>query len=478
MTWPAVVAWVLILAGTLPRSPLYLLYLYFVLGAFGSLTLLPSDGFNLVPQACCAVFFIIKILFSKGQLSRAVDMAIDPAKLGLLFALLAYSLFSAYVMPRLFADIVEVVEMNPGVPWTTKLKPTSSNVSQSVYLTLSVGAVLAFSLVGENPSFRRHFMRALLVGGLVLIVTGIADLTFAATGLEALLEPFRNASYAMLINAEVLESKRVVGLMPEASSFGPACVVAAASLAFLRPCFGSGLWRNCLVPLTIAGLLAMTVLSASSTAIIGLAVAVALFAVNWLRRSLSPNAPARDGLKWEAIITVLAAFAVLAVIVLAPQGMHPVQEFLDELIFNKAESSSYAGRTMWTKAGMAAFFATHGLGVGLGSARTSNFIVAMLSNTGIIGGLLLGCFVLRLYFLPCRSEDPRTTEFVTALKFSLAPWLAMASVSWTVPVFDLGTASVLGLISSLTATSGMSSIRPGTRLLVKQIRTARNPHET
>ena len=43
MTWPAVLSWILIFAGLLPRSPLFLLYLFFGFGTFGSLTLLPSE---------------------------------------------------------------------------------------------------------------------------------------------------------------------------------------------------------------------------------------------------------------------------------------------------------------------------------------------------------------------------------------------------------------------------------------------------
>jgi hypothetical protein len=42
MTWPAVVAWIIIVVGILPRSPIYLVYIFFGLGAFKSLSLLPE----------------------------------------------------------------------------------------------------------------------------------------------------------------------------------------------------------------------------------------------------------------------------------------------------------------------------------------------------------------------------------------------------------------------------------------------------
>ena len=59
----------------------------------------------------------------------------NPAGLGLLFAFLAYGLFSAYVMPRFFARMVEVIPMNTEVPWAVLLSPTSGNITQPAYLT-------------------------------------------------------------------------------------------------------------------------------------------------------------------------------------------------------------------------------------------------------------------------------------------------------------------------------------------------------
>jgi len=159
MTWPAVVVWILILPGIFLSSPLYLLYLFFSLGAFGSLSVLPGESVVLVPQACCGVFLVSKNLLSKGQLSRAIDAAIDPGRLGLLFAFLFYALFSAYVMPRLFAHMVEIITINSEVPWATPLEPTMSNIAQSCYMTLSVGVALVFALSGENAYFRRHYSR-------------------------------------------------------------------------------------------------------------------------------------------------------------------------------------------------------------------------------------------------------------------------------------------------------------------------------
>lgn len=471
MTWAAVLAWALILVAALPRGPVVLLYLFFGFGAFGSLNLLPEGNgvATVLPQAACAVFLIGKILFSKGQIPRAFDAAIDPTKLGLLFAFLFYGLFSAYVMPRFFAHMVEVVEMAATAPWATPLRPTLGNLTQSAYILLSVGCALAFTISGEQTAFRRHYIRANWIGGIALILAGLADMTVPAD----LLEPFRNA-YALLTSAEVMGVKRVVGLMPEASSYGTSCVGAAATLIFIRPCFEGAFLRNYLVPLTGLFLLLMAVLSTSSSAYVGLAVFALLFAGNWLRRALSDDAPAREGLKWEAIISLMAALAGLAVITLIPHAMDPVYDMLDLMVFKKHESDSYLERNNWTKVAMHAFFATYGVGVGIGSVRTSNWFVNILGSTGVIGAALLGSFIVRLYVRRCRASDPRTRELATGLKIGLLPQFAMLALIGTTPDFGVGIAAAMGTITSLVSMHRFAEFRSGGRV-GSQLRTRGHP---
>jgi hypothetical protein len=464
MTWPAIASWILILLATVLPSPLPLMYLMLAFGAFQSLTLFPgfvgdAITLNLLPQSVCAVFLVLKMLLPPRPLACAIDAAIDPAKLSVLFIFLALALFSAYVMPRFFSRMVEVIPMNPQVKWPVVLGPTSANISQPAYVLLSVGVVLAFAVYGRGESFRRHYLGAILLAYLVLIGTGLADLVLSAAGLDDLLQPFRNAKYALLVDVNLAGLKRVVGLMPEASAFGPACVAAAAVLAFLRPCYESAFFRNRLAPLIVAGLLGMGVLSASSTAFGGIAVFGIVFAANWVRRVMTPDAPARDGLKWEATAAIAGMLILLAILVLVPDLLDQISKEIDQLIFKKSETASYDDRALWTKSALHAFFATHGLGVGLGSARTSSWFVTVLTNTGVLPTLLLAGFGWRLYFKRCHSPDPQTNEFVTALRFALVPWFAMAAVSWPSVDVGAGIASILGLIAALTSADAKSSVR-------------------
>jgi hypothetical protein len=415
-----------------------------------------AGGTNLLPQSVCAVFLVGKILFSGDTLPRALKIAFDPAELGLLVLFLAYAVLTAFVMPRLFAHLVVVFPMAVVTTYPVPLEPSAANVTQSAYLTLSVGIALAFALAGQRSDFRRHFLQAMLFGGAILIATGVLDLVAMQLGLNALLDPFRNATYALLVEVavEVLGSKRVVGLMPEASAYGPSCVATAASLAFLRPCFAS-IFRAWMLPATILGLLTMAVLSTSSTAYLGLGIFGVVFAANWLRRWMAPDAPYKSGLFWEAMFIGIAGMVVLGFIAFAPSVLDSFYAVIDQVIFRKVDSDSFVGRTSWSATGMDAFFATWGLGVGLGSARTSNWFVAILSNTGIIGTVLLSWFVLRLYLRRCRNPSPFEREFATALKFSLVPWFFMVAFAGTNPDFGVAPGMVFGLIIAIQSDSAM-----------------------
>jgi hypothetical protein len=202
MTWPGIVA--LSLIAPLPRSaePLPLLYLSFILSTVTALSLNPIEGgINILPGAVCAAFFVCKIVLAGERLRKAVEAAIEPSNLNILFVFLAYALFTAYAMPRLFARMVEVVPLNPGSNWPVALMPISANYSQSAYMALSVAG-------------------------------------------------------------------------------------------------------------------------------------------NWMRRTLNRLAPARDGLKWEAIIVAVAGVLLLAVIAFAPDVLQPAYERLDALVSKKTETIS------------------------------------------------------------------------------------------------------------------------------------------
>jgi hypothetical protein len=433
MTWPAVIFWVLILAGIASRGPL-ILYVGAIAGSFGTLQMLPGElvgGTNFLPGSVCAMSLVLKILVRQKP-SALLRAAADPNRLGLLFAFYIWCLFSAFVMPRLFAGGVEVIPIVAQVPWPVPLQPTAANLTQPAYLTISIFSALAAYFATSHPAFIKHWLQASAVGGLVLIGTGLADLLLSTAGQSGLLEPFRNATYALLTDVEIVGSKRVVGLMPEASAYGGACVAAATGLAFLRPCF-EPLWRDKIVPVAILGLIGMALLSTSSAAYAGLAIFGLVYSFNWARRRRSASAMVRSGLSTEAAVAIAAGLLFLVVLAFEPRILAPVYALLDQIIFQKSQSDSFEERNMWTRVGLEAFYGTYGLGVGFGAARTSNWFVAELSNTGVIGSFLLAVFIAKTLLCNTNAVSTKHSELIIGLKMDLIPGFVQGFLAGTSP---------------------------------------------
>ena len=127
------------------------------------------------------------------------------------------------------------------------------------------------TLLADEPRFTETLLASMLAGGLICIATGLIDLAAASTGMESLIEPFRNADYAFLTKDEIAGAKRIVGFTPEASAYGPMCVHFAAGIALLRVLYAEG-FRRIFASLIAVVLVVMAVLSTSSSAYLGLAV--------------------------------------------------------------------------------------------------------------------------------------------------------------------------------------------------------------
>ncbi|MEO1321889.1 MAG: hypothetical protein AAFV59_02675, partial [Pseudomonadota bacterium] len=86
------------------------------------------------------------------------------------------------------------------------------------------------------------------------------------------------------------------------------------------------------------------------------------------------------------------------------------------------------------------FFSTFGLGVGLGSVRTSSFLVSIPANLGLIGVGLFGAFFYQLFFANSGQRwgqiDPESEQIVAAARSSCFALLIAAAVSSS--TMDLG----------------------------------------
>ena len=460
MTWPAVVLWLYFLGAALSRGPA-LLYAFSVAGAFQTLQMLPGEalgGANLLPQSICAVFLIGKFLARPANLVAGLAVAIDVRRLAFLSAFLLYAVSTAFVLPWLFQDRTTVISEGAPMNGLTLLRPSAQNVTQSGYMIISVLTCVVFTVLGTRDDFRRHYLTSLLLGGVTLIVTGLIDMSTYSLGLSALLDPFRNVSYGLLADVEALAQKRVVGLMPEASVYGGACVTSASALMFLRPLFSPRL-RHVIVPIVILCLLVMAVLSTSSGALIGLVILAGLYGLNLFIRLGSEIAPDRRNLGWEIGLLTLGAFLVLTAFVLTPTLFTPLLDLVDNAIFEKVGSSSYIERGNWTLVAWNAFEETGYWGVGLGGVRSSNWVVSVVASTGAVGATLLFAFILIQFLLPTTSAAPATRELRRGARFSMLPPLVISWLSGTTPDIGINAGSFYGLIAATTDDAEVSVTR-------------------
>jgi hypothetical protein len=449
MTWPAIILWLMILLASVSRGPL-ILYLFSGTVIFGALTMAPpglTGGLNLPAQTICAIILLIKIFLRSDNLMLAIRQGLDIRKLGLLGFFMVYVLVTALVYPRLFGGSVMLYSLNAAAAESV-LAPTSANFTQTIYLLISSALVFAFATAGRSPTFRKIYLQSIIFAGVLLVASGVIDLACSMAGLSRLLQPFHNAAYASLDTVYIAGQYRVVGFMPEASDYGTATCTVLSFLLFTYRFFDAGL-RRYFLPILMMALALMTLMSTSSTGYLGLIMLVLLFVGRLLAGLIL--IPVRSQAQWQRAGYVLGALIIFVAVmsVAGPYLFSKYYGLLNDVLLSKTTSSSYLERSRWSQAGLQAFFATYGFGVGVGSVRTSNWFINILASTGLFGVFLFGTFVIKL-ILPYRKyADEVTGRFAIALKLSIVPAALMIGVSGTTPDPGVWVMSVLGLLYGL-----------------------------
>jgi hypothetical protein len=458
MSYPALIFWLLIVwSFTASRETVLVLLLASM--PFASLALLPtgSIGMSILPQSMFAVVLNLKVLVPQFlPLSPKLLTALQLRNLGCLALFLLVGIVATVIMPKLFVGDVVVIPMKQ-LNGPDLLSTTLQNFTQFGYVTLSVATVFAVTLMADGPSFMKTLQLGVLAGSIVCITTGLIDLAAASAGMESLLQPFRTADYAYLTEVAVAGQKRVVGFTPEASAYGPICVDFAAAILLPRSLFAEGR-QQALAATVGVGLLVMAVLSTSSAAYLGLSVLGLAYAFNWTRRTLSPHVD-QGGLLWELLIGLGIIAGVLFVLITRADLFDPLLNLVDELIFKKPLTSSYYERSLWNTTAWESVYRTWGLGIGLGSTRTSSWFAAIVSSTGLIGAAFMAIFLLQTFAKGSIRRIARSSELLTGLKLSLLPALAMLAVDSPGPDFGLWIAVIFGGIT------GIATFAPERRLV-------------
>lgn len=436
-----------------PASLVTVLMMSLSFGSFAVISPSVTAGLTLTPAPMLALILIARVFATLSGLNYLASLILKPCRMTLLFIFWIYASLATYFLPRFFYRQADIIPVRfEGVSTVTLLEPTTQNISQIAYLSISIFTVFALACHFRDAQNRIAGIRALLYGVYAAIITGLLDFIALHVPIGPFLEPFRTATYALLTDVEMFGGKRVVGLMPEASAYGSFCLALLSALYFFRHVLADTPSRALAVFLGLASLLAFTWLSTSSAAIVGLAVLIAAAGANWIWRGVTASGGEylNRSLAFEFWVVALT-ISLLAIATLIDLTIwNPVLEMLDDLIFSKSGSSSFEERSLWTSTSLNALFQTYGLGVGVGSTRTSNAIVAIFSNVGIFGGLLFFVFVISALMKKAGNGGVDDATAHAARWSYIAPFAAAALVGGS-PDFGIVNAWLFAVAISATS---------------------------
>jgi hypothetical protein len=381
--------------------------------AFGSTAVLTLGGSSPLIYAFFAAALVAAVA-ARRRVWRDLGAVFGriPA-IWVLCALMVYAVIGAVLLPRLFVGQTTVFVKPPGRMSIVEdsLAPISGNITQSAYFVLGglTAIALAAMLVHRD---RIHLVRR----GFFLWIClhtgmGLLDLMGKLAGAGDLLAPIRTASYVMLTEAEQGGFARIAGSYSEASAFGG---VSLSCLAFTYT-----YWRRTkdrLARWLSMVLLALVLLSTSSTAYVGLAV-LSLGVFGSIGRSMLTDRIETDEVL-IVVLALLAAFAVVAISVYDEKVLDPIVHLIDTTIVDKSSSESGQERAYWNVKSLQNFVDTLGLGIGFGSSRASSWPVAVLSQLGLLGSLMMAMLlaVIARGLGRAAQVDPGTEAVVASVR--------------------------------------------------------------
>jgi hypothetical protein len=360
---------------------------------------------NIPPAHLLLAFVAISTLTRRLETARMIRAISFPEPGFWLLCLVVYGILTGFAMPRLLSGTMPIIPLGTSVDYaetgsTVPLGPVTGNLTQGIYLVGDLACFVMIVAIASTQSGFATVAGALLAYAVGNVIFAVIDLVTFATGTQWLLDFIRNAQYALHIEEEIAGLKRIVGSFTEASAFAGSTLGALGFTGTLWLCG----YRPVLTGALAVTSLALVVLSTSSTGLAGTPpVLVILYITALMRRGIDFRRPVTSAL---LVCAPLLIVAVILAAQLDQETFKPIRDYLDVLIFSKSTSDSGIERASWNSYAMGAFFGSYGLGVGLGTVRTSSFPVALLSNVGVPGTIFYLFFVVSAFVR--RRGIPRT----------------------------------------------------------------------
>ncbi len=371
------------------RQPSKLLDLVFVGSAFNAAAVLVLGGFGISPNLVPTILFIggVLLLMVLGR-----RFTVERQALRILLPLIitcCWALFSSMAMPRLFQGQVMVwpQKMQTYVA-LTPLAPNFGNVTQDLYLAVAFALAVCSGiyLTGDGINLRR-VAQAYFAGGYT--VAFIALWQFLGNTLHV---PFpadfflSNPSWSILSNQSFSGGYiRLNGPFSEPSAMAGymTSMGCAASWVVLN---GHKGWMPRVLALVS---IFLVLLSTSATGYVA-SLLMAALALGWTVF----RGPNRLRARLVQIYSGTAVAALL-ICVLVGAASPKIAKLATEVYgatVHKDQSSSYADRTQTDRDSYKEVWATHGLGVGWGSNRSSSLTPGLMAAIGIPGMIGLAWF--------------------------------------------------------------------------------------
>lgn len=306
----------------------------------------------------------------------------------ILASLMVYAIVGAWLFPRFFAGQTAVFVQSKirGTVVEASLSPVSGNISQTSYFLLGGLTTIALCTLLLHADRIDQLRRGFFLWCGLHAGMGLIDFVSKNAGLGDVLAPIRTANYAIISDAYEAGFARITGPFSEASSFAGASLVCLAFCYTYWRMTGSRLARG-----LSAILLFLTILSTSSTAYVGLILLCIPVAFSMLASLLKGTVEREEIL--IAVLMALVVAVVLGISLYRADALEPFVRLINSTIINKADSASGHERTYWNLKSLQSFVDTSGLGVGFGSSRASSWPIAVLSQLGFFGALMLAMLV-------------------------------------------------------------------------------------
>jgi hypothetical protein len=358
--------------------PRWLLPLAVIAAVFQAGSVLNIREVGVPPYYFVAVLIIVRsfVTFLLKVLKAQFEIKIPLSYLYPLLAFWVWASVSALVMPLVFRGIpIETLELP-----VSELHLSFANAVQVGWLTLNVGVVLFAARFDEWEPMRKAFALAVGIAVTVMLVQ-LALTQFGYQFPDWIFNSNPGQAHAILGEYDLGEYDRPNGLFSEPSEAGVLFTALTAG-ALARYLSGGSIWL-------FIGSLTCTLLVRSAASLAALAVCCVLLCIAYfpVRKFRYLD---KSGARRYAILAVFC-FAGIAIIAAIPS----VTEALLANTINKSETASFIARTAADFAGLRTFRDTYGFGVGIGSIRTSSFLVTLLATTGV-GAVLFIWFVILL----------------------------------------------------------------------------------